>query len=173
LASAAAAALVALSACSSVKAVSDFDPEADFTAYRTYSWLDRGDAPEQAFNLPDHLDRRLQRVVADELRTKGIELAPVLPQADLLLVYYVGLESELRVTHTTSGYWYPYRYWPGAAYTDVRRYTEGTVVLDMIDRRTERLVWTGTVSSAVSSPNPPSDRIARVVARLLEAFPPR
>ena len=88
-----------------------------------------------------------------------------------------GIESELRVTTTPYGHWTPhqYGYWPGApfGYTEVRRYNEGTVVLDMIDRKTKQLVWTGSVTSAVKRSNPPSERIATVVEKLLEAFPPR
>lgn len=64
LASAAASALVALPACSSVNAVSDFDPEVDFSAHRSSTWLDRTDAPEQAVNNPNPPSDRIARVAA-------------------------------------------------------------------------------------------------------------
>ncbi len=164
-----------LCGCSSLDVQSDWDRAVDFSSYRTFAWLEL-EEKQLGVQLPDHLDRRLRRVVDDVLTDKGLERAPALPQTDLLLAYYVGLERELRVDYGYN-YYGPYRYgyWPGYAYgtAHVREYATGTVVIDVVDRSTKQLVWTGVVSGAVQSANPPSDRIQKVVEQLLREFPPQ
>jgi hypothetical protein len=151
------------------------DPQADFSAFKTYAWIEPHE-DYQGWRPPQHLDIRLRRVVDDIMAEKGYQRAPVLPMADLLLVYYASVHTELRITGTPYGL-YPgwgYSYWNGAPYgpTDVRRYAEGTVMLDIIDRKAKQLVWTGQVTSAIQSENPPSERMAVVAEQLLAGFPP-
>lgn len=153
----------------------DWDHEVDFSGYRTFAWLEReGEGP--GLELPEHLDIRLRRVVDDVLTDKGFERAPVVPQADLLLAYYAGVERSVRIEYETPGWYGPYRYgyWPGARWgtTSVREYATGTVVIDIVDRRTARLVWTGSVEGAVSRRNPSGERVQEVVERILREFPP-
>jgi hypothetical protein len=156
------------------KVISDHDPNADFTAYKTYGWLQRGDANE--LQLPDHLRMRLQRVTEEVLAEKGLEPAPAPPQTDLYLTYHFGASEEFQVdyvpysTYSTWGY----GYWGGYAggYTQVRRYTEGTLVLDIVDAKTHKLVWVGSISKEVRSVNPPGKRIEKSITKLLKTFPP-
>jgi hypothetical protein len=147
----------------------------DFSTYSTYAWMSReGSADTQ---LPEHLRLRLQRVSEEVLADKGFEPAPVLPQAELLLTYYLGLNSELRIDHVPFGPSTPwgYGYWGGFnyGYTAARRYTKGTLVLDVVDARTHKLVWTGTLETTVQSANPPGNRVEKAVKKLLKNFPPR
>jgi len=154
----------------------DHDPNASFDGYTTYAWIEVPDDYD-GWRPPEHLDIRLRRVVDDTLEAKGFQKAPVLPMADLLLVYYASVDSELRVTSTPYGYYprYAYGYWHGARYgtTQVRRFASGTVVLDIIDHKKKQLVWTGQVTSAIKRKNPPSDRMATVAEQLLQDFPPQ
>jgi hypothetical protein len=170
------AALAAACASTSLPVVSDYDPQADFSKYSSYAWIEQPVQPPEGQQLPEHLDRRLHRVIEDVLDAKGLQRAPALPQADLLLTTYVSLNTEVRVIRMpNSPYGYAYGYWPGWTYTpdDVRSYHKGTVVLDIVDRKTNQLVWTGAVTSAVNNPNPPSDRIQKVIEALLAGFPPK
>jgi hypothetical protein len=165
-----------LAACSSTTVTSDWNPAVDFGGYRTYAWLEpEGERP--GLQLPEHLDIRLRRVVDDVLADQGLQRAPALPLADLLLTYYVGLDRELRVDSYATGWYgpYGYSYWPGWNYggTRARVYTTGTLVIDMVDRQTKQLVWTGIAESAVHRSNPPSDRIRLLVEKLMAGFPPQ
>jgi len=169
-------AILAIGACSSTKVEYHSDPSADFSAYRLYSWIEPSEEDAAKYTPPKHLDRRFRRVVDDAMAEKGFERSPVEPAADLLMVYYVAVNSELRVTSVPYGYWgvHQYGYWPGYGYgaTEVRKYNEGTVLLDIIDAKTHQMVWTGTVTKAVHSSNPSSDKIAKTVKQLLKGFPP-
>jgi len=70
---------------------------------------------------------------------------------------------------------YGYGYWGGYgySYTQVRRYNQGTIVLDIVDARTHQLVWVGILDKEVRSANPPGKRIEKSVKKLLKNFPPK
>jgi len=166
--------VVALTGCSSLEVSNDWNREVDFSGFKTFTWLERTGA-EPGDQLPSHLDIRLRRVVDDVLTEKGFRRTSVTPEADLLLTYWVSFEKELRVD-TYGGFGaYGYGYWPGyygVGTTSVRVVAKGTVVVDVVDRRTTQLVWTGQVQGAVQSRNPPGERVEMVVTKLLQAFPP-
>jgi len=172
------AALAALVAVTSVyawaKVISDHDPNADFSSYKTYGWLEREDSMEEL--LPDHLRLRLRRVTEDVLAEKGLEPSPAPPQTDLLLTYHFGASKEFQVNYMPYSPYRPwgYGYWGGygGGYTEVRRYTEGTLVLDIVDARTHQLVWVGSISKEIRSVNPPGKRIEKTISKLLKNYPP-
>jgi hypothetical protein len=53
----------------------------------------------------------------------------------------------------------------------VRWYKEGTLVIDLIDRKTEHLVWRGVGTGAVRDMKP-GDDLSGAVGQILEEFPP-
>ncbi len=168
--------VLALAGCSSLTVSSDWNREVDFGAYRSFTWLERTGA-EPGDQLPEHLDIRLRRVVDDVLTAKGLERAPVMPQADLLLTYWISVERELRIDSYAGFGVYGYGYWPGYPGAGVgtgvaRVVADGTLVIDVVDRRTKQLVWTGQVQGAVENRNPPGDRVEFVAEKLLASFPP-
>jgi hypothetical protein len=157
------------------KVVFDFDPSVDFSAYSTYGWMQRDDSVES--KIPEHLNIRLQRVTEEVLAEKGLVPAPAPPQTDLLLTYYYSDKDDLQVTHIPYSSYAPwgYGYWPGFnyGYTEVRSYTKGTLVLDIVDARTRKLVWMGVLTKEVQSANPPGKRIQKSITKLLKNFPPK
>ena len=68
-----------------------------------------------------------------------------------------------------------YGYWPGYnwGYTEARQYPEGTLVLDIVDARTRKLVWVGTLQREVRSTNPSGKQVQKAVKKLLKNFPPK
>ncbi|MCP4899494.1 MAG: DUF4136 domain-containing protein [bacterium] len=169
-------AIILIGACSTLDYYSEADPEADFSGYSTYMWTDRPDnTPGGA--LEQHLDLRLRRVIDDVLEDKGLQVARALPQADLLLIYYAGFKDRVSVRYIpySNTHPYGYGYWGTSpwGHTDVRHYSDGSIVLDVIDHKTHKLVWSGAVSGAVRNENPPSDRVEKVARKLLADFPPK
>jgi hypothetical protein len=157
------------------KVVSDHDPAADFSSYSTYEWLERENSVETL--LPNHLRMRLRRVTEEVLAEKGFLPSPAPPQTDLLLTYYLSTEQLLEINHVGYSSYTPwgYGYWPGFnyGYTEVRSYPEGTLVLDIVDARSRKLVWIGTLQREIRSTNPPGKRIEKGVKKLLKTFPPK
>ena len=181
--------ILSLIGCSSLNIDREWDRSVDFSAYSTYAWIPQDEGPVHEQQLPEHLDIRLRRVVDDIMMDqKGFERAPAPPQADLLLAYYVDLKKQLKVDYTLyGGYYggYGYGYWPGygpgyggpgygggGAVSKVREYATGSLVLDIVDRRTKQLVWTGIVQGDAKYDNPSGARVEDVMTKMLKDFPP-
>jgi hypothetical protein len=159
---------------------SEWNREADFSQFKSYAWIPQDRGPSGDQQLPKHLDLRLRRVVDDILiDEKGFDKAPSPADADFLLAYYINTQKKLRVNYSVyGGYYGGYRYghWPGyyggSAAHNVREYTTGTLVLDVVDRTTKTLAWTGVVAGEAKYENPSGERVTKVMTEVLANFPP-
>ena len=123
------------------------------------------------------VDGRIRRAVSENLAAKGLEAVPT-ESADLLVTYYASLSSQLRM-HTTywghgwGPYWpYSYGFWPGWGATTIHPYHEGTIIVDIVDRKLNQLVWRGAISRALTRSSSSETRINEAMHRVLEGFPP-
>lgn len=171
--------LLLVGSCSTVSYVTDWDTQRDFSSYESFTW----------FELPPHpkavrpaapgnqlIADRIRRSVTSELTAKGFESRGT-GEADLMVSYFVVLQPRMVMYHTGWGYPYPYYGWGygwgwrgGASYA--RTYTEGTLVVDVLDASGRKLVWRGMAEGAFTRPNPSDEHVAKVVNRLLRDFPP-
>jgi len=176
--------LVLLGSCTSARIIVDRDTLHDFGGYQSYAWFKLASPPDEAKPPTEAntiLTRRIQRAVDRELAGKGFDTAEV-ADADFLITFSVVLQSRMVMYNT--GWMVPYAGWgwgwPGWGWgpgwtggvTRVDRYTDGTIVVDVLDRDSRQLVWRGIAESAFTKPNPDDERIRKVVARVLEDFPP-
>jgi hypothetical protein len=167
--------LALLSGCSSFNVNHDFDRNADFASYQTYDWIPQpasvtGAAALQRSTL---VDERIKNAVNNELEAKGMR--PEGANPDLLLAYHVGVEDRIDVTDW--GYTYVGRYpgWAGHD-VDVYHYREGTLVLDIIDASSKKLVWRGSAQGTLDVDPTPEQRerkINEAVAEILSGYPPK
>src|SRR3954467_14382591 len=142
------AATCALAACSTVTVTTDYDHSAPFGKYKTYVL-----APaKRDQTLSPASEAALRDALRTELAARGITEATS-GKADLAIVRHVFLQDKVSVQQYTDwGYGphgaMPYRYgtygvWTGAprTYTDVSQYTQGTMILDVVDTHTKKLVF--------------------------------
>ena len=57
----------------------------------------------------------------------------------------------------------------------VENYDQGTLVLDIVDGRSNELVWRGTAQARIDPSNSPEERQRRIneaVRKILDRFPP-
>jgi Domain of unknown function (DUF4136) len=106
-------------------------------------------------------DRRLRSAVDDQLAANGFRKADADGEPDLLLVYQAGVQERVDVQR----WGYAGRQW------DARQYHEGGLVIDLVDAKDMSLVWRGTATAEVSSPDRSGDRIAEVVKKMFADFP--
>jgi hypothetical protein len=167
--------LVVTSACSTMEIASDYDPRANFSAYRTYSWLTRVEPPGNDPRLQSSLlHSRIREAVASELTTKGLQHEPT-AKPDLLVAYHVALQGKMDVS-TVQNYPYGPTAWGATTTTHVRQYEEGSLILDLIDASSQQLVWRGSAQAEVkpdASPEEKQRRIKEAVHKILERYPPR
>jgi hypothetical protein len=64
-----------------------------------------------------------------------------------------------------------YSYWPGWATTTVSAYHEGTIIVDIIDREKNQLVWRGVITRALSKESSSEQKINDAMTRVLADFP--
>jgi len=175
---AAAAAICAVS-CSSTQIATDYDHQADFSAYSTFAWhAAKNPDPRPTTGANQIVDRRIRRALAENLVAKGYEQSDP-GTADLEVTYYTSLSSQLRIYGTGWGYgwgygprWgFGYGYWPGWNMAGVSTYLEGTIIVDIIDHGKNQLVWRGVITSALSKKSSSDEKINQAVTRVLSTFP--
>ena len=167
----------ALAACSTVTVTTDYDHSAPFSKYKTY----RLAPASRSQTLGSISEAALRASLRRELSARGITETTA-GRADLAVVRHAFHEKKLAVhQYTNWGYSYgawPYGHgyygmWAGAprTYVDVNQYTEGTLVLDFVDARTQRLVFRGTGKAVVGGPQSNSRKIDEAVTKMIAAFP--
>lgn len=176
------AATLCVVSCSSTRVNSDRDFETDFSSFSTFCWYTESDPadPRPTTGASQIVDGRIRRALAQDLAAKGYSHTDS-AEADLEVAYYTSLSSQLRMYSTGWGYgwgygprWgYGYSYWPGWNLTTVSTYLEGTIIVDIIDREKNQLVWRGVITSALTKKSSSDEKIEQAMTRVLADFPPR
>jgi hypothetical protein len=172
----------ALTACSTVTVTTDYDRSASFGKYKTYTIAP---AP-RGQSLSPASEAALREALQTELAARGITESTT-GKGDLAIVRHVFTEDKVSVQQYTDwgyshgvGYarTWPYAYgtygtWSGApqAYTDVSNYTEGTLILDVVDTHTRKLVFRGTGTAVVGGPESNAGKIRDAVKKMAAALP--
>jgi hypothetical protein len=134
-------------------------PNANLSQYRTYRFSD-----DEGPQVQSVADQYIHEALRQSLAAKGFVEAKDGP-ADLLVSHRFREQEELE---STGGLGY-YGYGFGGVYT----YTEGTLIVDLIDPKTMSVVWRGTASEPVDDPSSPNQKqIDNAVAKMINKLPP-
>lgn len=168
-----------LAGCSSYDIKYDYDMDSNFTAFKTYKWIPRtmtnaSGSAETAVSNNTLLDQRIHRAVDTQMTAKGFTATEENP--DVMVVYHVGLADKVDVQDW--GYTYAGSYWGGGMgrNVDVYQYTEGTLIVDLVNSNSKQLVWRGSATGVVDPTNSPEkmeQRVNDVVARIFDNYPPK
>lgn len=173
--------LLATLACSPYTVKVDYDRTAPMSAYKTFDWYAASKrAKAEARGVEDPLmDRRVRLAVERELTAKGFR-AETVAEPDFLVTYYpVYRNRKVRTTtHVGMGWGRPWGYRVGTGFrtSQTRSYKEGTIVIEVVDSRTNALVWQAVAEGALTGLSRPEEADAQVgeaVRKLLADFPPR
>ncbi len=173
-----------LASCSSMKISMDYDANASFVNLKTYNWLPGH--PKKSGNPVIDSDELMHRRIKNEinhwLQQHGYVLAPR-NRADFLISYFVVTEQQTRITVLNDYYGYPrgwgfyggYYGYPGGSRAYVYDYELGTMIIDIVNTRTHKLMWRGTAEDEIKnlkSPEEKKAKIAEVVEKIMTQFPP-
>jgi len=164
--------LSALAACNTTPPVSvktDYDHSASFGKYHTYA-LDAdltGLSPTGA--------AALQQALRSSLAARGLKETPT-GKADLYVVPIVFTRQKLDVMPGGGFTYWPSRYGRYGAggitmNADVTQYTEGSLVIDFVDRKTHKLVFRGLGQAAVGTTERNAAAIQAAVNKIVAAYP--
>ena len=176
--------LLSLGGCASVN--TEVDRSANFNRYKTFAWIPAdikvGDNPRYNSDL---INRNIRYAVETEFAKRGIAKADQEKPADLLVGYHTYTEKKEQTAYRNvnpynpyfggwgwRGWGFPfYGGWGGwnAPYT--RQYTEGTLIIDVLDARTNQLVWRGSVEGEVDNVARLQKRIRKGVEAIMKKYP--
>jgi hypothetical protein len=162
----------------------DYDRYNDFTRYRTFEVeigpLVRGDGFVDDQNTL--AEGRIHQAVEGALQARGLEqsgygadIVVRVPSRDTERTAIVGSgwgpHGGAGFGYWGWGYWVPYRYWGGPYYNDLwtRRYLEGSVTIDVIERDSGKLVYRAQVIDEVGKDL--NKHIAKTIDRAFEKYP--
>ena len=142
----------------------EHDPSFNLSAYRTYHW-----AKTDPVQGNDILNERIMSEVDAAMARRGWTKAPA-DQADLAVVVNVTTQPQqkLETFYTGWGGW-GWGGW-GPVETTVHTYLKGTMVVDLFDAKTKKLVWRGVATETVSdNPAKNAERINKSIEKMFGA----
>jgi hypothetical protein len=155
----------------------NFDPQADFSKYKTYRW----EKHPQSAGIDELTLGMLGSAFDTELAAKGLRKTEA-GAADLVIVYQIAIRQEKEITSYNSGWGYGPG-WRGGWYGPSGMSTAttstiaiGSMALDMFDASKKNLVWRGMAEKALE-PNAKPDKqrknAAKAAEKLLKNYPPK
>lgn len=168
------AAAILFAGCATMGVGSFVEPDADFPRYHTFGWgpadaLPTGDPRLDNNSLfKDHLEGAVEKSLAAKGFTHAASGTP-----DLLLHYHASVTQRLQVDSADRRFGYCYR----DCQPHVVQYDEGTLVLDVVDPRTNKVVWRGwardTLDGVLEDQALMERKIDEAVRRMMQLFPVR
>jgi hypothetical protein len=166
-------------ACSSVTFKQDFDPEYDFTTFKTYRW-----ASAKEINPQDELQKyplvykRVVAAVDKALAAKGMTKMEE-GEPNVVVVAHAGSKEKMQVTQTGGGYyrgWYDPWWGPYGGSTHVSYYEEATLVVDIVSWESKELAWRGMATGTVKEnqdADEQQERLDNIAVQMLKDYPPK
>jgi len=161
----------------SLKVNTDYDKDVNFSQYKTFA-IDKNDTINEAISAFNR--ERVLNAIRDEMTKKGFQENTSNP--DLFVFTAAIFKDKVSVTSNTNYYGYggmyhPY-YWGGGMATsntsyNVRQYKDGSLIIDVVDSKTQKLVWEGVGNKEIDGPiKNPETSIPKAVASIMTGFPP-
>ena len=191
--------IVILISCSTTyNAVSsDYDRSADFTKYKTFAWLpDKADTTNTRYNneiIRNNIRNYFGQCMSDRGYNADLENPDLLMQVVIINAKKERVISSYPSSYYYSPYYYgshyysPYRFgyyynsypsygygysrFPGYSTTQKLEYVNGAITLNLIDRKANKLVWSGTAEGDIYDPSQISSDLHPAVHRILDKYP--
>jgi hypothetical protein len=173
---------VIISSCSTLKVTSDYDPNVNFSKFKTYNLLPWSEDISRMINDFDR--KRIIDAVKAQMEAKGYTYSE--SNADLSVSNYIILDEKEQTTAYSTymgGYGYYggfgyYGYGPGfgvgTTHTtyNTETYTVGTLIIDVFDNSTKKLIWQGIgVGTINKNPKKREQNTPKVIAQIMASLP--
>jgi hypothetical protein len=142
---------------SSLQAV-EYNHDVDFSRYETWSWQADVPVPPEPVD-----DKRIREALARELGARGLSKGG--SDATLLVRYFAARSTRIDLLPLDSG--------PGAPPSGIRYVETGSLVIDLLDAASGKVVWRGHATGVLRyGPKEIAAQVDAAVAGLLASFPP-
>ena len=170
--------LTVLAGCTPFTVRYDYDSHAQYAAFKTFDWYAASPKAKGKAAGVDNpiMDRRVRNAVEQAMTAKGFKQEKA-GEPDLLVTYYPVYRNRAVVTTTGFGGWgyRPYGYGVGTGFTEVRHYRDGSIVLELVDNKSNQLIWRAVAEGALSNledPQEADEQVGKAVQAMLTRFPP-
>ncbi len=172
-------ALAALLICgtrASAKTVVDFDPNLDFSKFKTFAYYGGVEHLAMLQLNPDQITDEIHAAVRRELTKRGLKEVRPEEKPDLAVRYWVN--SQANVDYAPTGNWngfalYIGDYW---AYTfdlvNAQTMREGSLLLDLIDVKGKDLAWRLYLEQKILNVDDVWKKVNAEMTKAFESFPP-
>jgi hypothetical protein len=149
----------------------DYDHSVNFANYHTFAWRT---SPSQGNDIVNNslVLSRIHSAVNEKMSMRGLRQDPANP--DLYVIAHVSAQTLQDVNYWPPTYGWGYWGFMGPDVT-VYPYVEGTMIIDIVDAKLNRLVWraisTKTGDSLVDVQK--EKKIDEMVTKAFKKFPPR
>ena len=148
---------VFVAGCATIETGSHFDETTDFTAYKSFSWIDENPyitAADATLVSPLAVEQ-IKNAIRGELERIGYSFTDDRGNADFVVSFTVGAREKIRVESYPAQYrgmwgWHvPYSvYYYREVHT--HSYTRGTLGVDIFDNESGKPVWHGWAEKTVT-----------------------
>jgi hypothetical protein len=155
----------------------DYEHGNDFTKYKTYKWVKLKDSPD----VNQIVDQRIVGALDAAMTKEGLTQSESNP--DLFIAYQAVLTRQQQLTTYSSGagpgWGYGARWgygWGGSSISTTTSDTinTGTLVVDLMDPKQEKLVFRGIGTDTLSDkPEKNTKKIQKAVTKIFEKYPPK
>ena len=158
--------LLAATASFAQQVKTDYDRSTDFSQYKTYSW------EKVQTQDPLWLDR-IKEAVNAALKAKGWTLAPSGGSVAIVAIEMTRNQQSLDTFYNGFGGGWRWGGGFGDATTTVENYKVGTLVVDLFDANSKKLIWRGSSSDTLSDKSENNIKnLDKGVQKMFNHFPP-
>ena len=183
--------VIMVSSCSIYNNISaTVDVSTDFTKYKSFAWLpDQTDSTNLPYNN-EIIRNNIRNYFGQSFSERGYTVN--LDSPDVLLKVIIGTKPMEKVIVNSTGpspyyykryyygsrYYYPYkfdyyyhypRYYRYESHTI--EYIQGSITLNVIDRKLNKLVWSGTAKGDIYDPSYINENIHPAVIAIMKKYP--
>ena len=142
---------------------SDYDRSFRFSELKTFSFANQRRAATDPLASDTLNDGRIRNGLESQLIDSGFRIETERP--DFVIAYYVTTKNKLNVQDFGYG---PPR-WFGSRDIRVNQYSEGTLMVDFIDARTNQVIWRGRASGTLELKGV-DKKISKSVEKLIKQY---
>lgn len=165
--------IIALQGCKTSTIYSDYDPNAKFDSYSNYMVLEH----MKSFPVKEQGKKWLHSAISGQMNNRGYSESK---SPDLLVKIMIKANTKETTSfeHHDNFYWgdnyYSYGWGinTGINRVNYHTHTEGTIIIDVIDREKKELIWQGSASGAIKNKKALTEQsVNRIIKKIFATYP--
>ena len=164
----------AISQVNKYAVISVSNPDIKVLSSKVFSWKERSRYVYDDERLGEFpLENRFQNDIKNKLTSNGFTFTESTQNASILVGYVLALESSLSDMDVNNLYGLNPGFMDKEKEKDKNKYEKGTIVIDIIEARTNRMIWRGAIQGMAEfgiPDNEREERLRNVANTLLDEF---